>query len=427
MENNGKTTYLTITALNRYLEKKYQNDPYLKVVYVKGEVSNLKFHSTGTMYFSLKDENTIIKALKFNAQDYKDLKEGDKVLIKANLDFYFPYGEHRLKVEDLQIDNVGDLYRQFIELRDKLNSEGIFDSKHKKNINKINNNIAVITSSTGAAIQDIKRTLIRRYPLVNLTIYPSLVQGDSAVNDLIKNLKLADSANHDVIILARGGGSIEDLFSFNNEYLVREIFNCNTPIVTGVGHETDTTLVDYVADMRASTPTAAAEIVTSITLESIKNNIILLKNRLNKSINSNISYNKNILDNLSKNHYIKNFSLIYKDYLLDLDYKKNKLNTIIENKIEKEKLKLNTYKRSILNLDILDYYRNKFYIKLEIFNSNSPLTILQKGYTIITDDSNNRISSVENLKCGDNIKVSLQDGRISAKVIDVESERNYYD
>lgn len=422
--SNEKIKYLTITALNRYLERKYQNDPYLKEVYVKGEISNLKFHSSGIMYFSLKDENTVIKALKFNSKENRAVKEGDNVLIKASLDFYFPNGEHRLKVADLKIDNIGNLYKSYIELRDRLNYEGIFNQEYKKKIASINNNIAIITSPTGAAIQDIKRTIMRRYPLAKITLYPSLVQGESSVNDLIKNLKLADNANHDVIILARGGGSIEDLWSFNNEAVVREIFNCKTPIVTGVGHETDTTLVDYVADVRASTPTAAAEIVTDTTLESIKDNILLLKDRLNRNIIKNINYNKNILNNLSNNYYIKNFANIYKECLKDLNFKKNKLEVIINNKIKEEKLRLINIEKSYKNLNILNFYKNRFYHQVEIFNSNSPLSILQKGYTILSDKNDNRVSSITHLHRGDNIKILMKDGTITAEVINIESERN---
>jgi len=263
-------TYLTVTALNKYIERKFKLDPYLGEVYIKGEISNFKPHGNN-IYFSIKDENSVIRANWFGARS-KDFKDGDTVLIKTKVDFYLKRGEVNLVVLDMKKDRIGELYQKFLELKEKLEKEGLFSPQYKKRIPSFSQSIAVITAKTGAAVQDITRTIQRRFPIAKIKVYSTLVQGDNSVQDIVRNIKLADEENNDVIILGRGGGSIEDLWSFNTEEVIRAIFNCKTPIVTGIGHETDTTLADFVSDRRASTPTAAAELVTP-NIDDIKNRI----------------------------------------------------------------------------------------------------------------------------------------------------------
>ena len=279
-------TYLTVTALNKYIERKFKLDPYLGEVYIKGEISNFKPHGNN-IYFSIKDENSVIRANWFGARS-KDFKDGDTVLIKTKVDFYLKRGEVNLVVLDMKKDRIGELYQKFLELKEKLEKEGLFSPQYKKRIPSFSQNIAVVTAKTGAAVQDITRTIQRRFPIAKINIYSTLVQGENSVQDIVKNIKLADDGNNDVIILGRGGGSIEDLWSFNTEEVIRAIFNCKTPIVTGIGHETDTTLADFVSDRRASTPTAAAELVTP-NIEDIKNRISFNYDKLtNKLINKSI-------------------------------------------------------------------------------------------------------------------------------------------
>lgn len=417
-----KIIYLSVTALNKYIENKYKNDPYLKEMYIKGEISNCKLHSNGNFYFSIKDNYSKIDAIKFNDKSGDTYKEGDTVYIKASLNFFANFGVQKLNVNEIKKDDIGDLYKQLLISKEKLSLEGIFLDRHKKEIPKFPKNIGIITSVSGAAIQDIKRTIYRRYPLAQLNIYSSLVQGENAIEEIIKNVNIADNENNDVIILARGGGSIEDLWIFNNEEIVRTIFRCKTPIVTGVGHETDTTLVDYVADKRASTPTAAAEIVTPHTINELKNYINNSKIKLEQLLNEKISNNRKKISIIKNQYSVKNFINNINNNKKILDNYKYKLNNIINNTIKSNENKIINSKNKMKSLHILNKYVNAFNYKIEQLNSNSPLNILNKGYSFLSDPNDNKISSINNLKINDNIKITLTDGYVDAKVINIHKE-----
>ena len=304
--------YLTVTALNKYIEKKFILDPYLGEIYIKGEISNLKLHNNNNIYFSIKDENTRINAVWFGAKN-REFKDGDTVLIKSKINFYFPRGEHNLLVIDMKKDRIGELYQKFLELKEKLEKEGLFSSEFKKDIPKFSQKIALITAKTGAAIQDMTKTIQRRFPIAKINVYSTLVQGENSVEDIVKNIILADSEDNDVIILGRGGGSIEDLWSFNTEEVVRAIFNCKTPIVTGIGHETDTTLSDFVSDVRASTPTAAAELVTPNIID-IKNRLSFNSDKLNRRMSYILEEYRTRIANSNSNPYFRNYTNIYNIY-----------------------------------------------------------------------------------------------------------------
>ena len=419
---NENITYLTVTALNRYIDRKFSNDPYLKEIYIKGEVSNCKLHSNKTLYFSIKDDNTVINAQKYNYDDSLIINDGDLVLIKASVNFYFPYGKYTLIVSEIKKDRVGDLYSKFIELKSSLSKEGIFSLEYKKIIPKINFNIAVVTSATGAAIQDIKKTIYRRFPIANINLYPTLVQGENSVQDIISNLKKADNDNNDVIILARGGGAIEDLWSFNNEQVVRTIFNCKTPIITGVGHETDTTLVDFVSDYNASTPTAAAEAATSMTIENLKSQLKLYYEKIYKLINNKILENKLKIENKKNNHYIKNFIQINNDNKIILLNKSKYINLLINKLLNVKKNNLHNDIIKIRNINLIKNKKNDFKFAVNNFENNSPLKILNKGYAIINNESNKKISSIKQLKLNENIKINVVDGTIEATVLELKEE-----
>lgn len=410
-----KKVYLTVSSLNKYLQRKYVNDPYLKVIYLKGEVSNFKLHSSGILYFTIKDGNSKIDAIKFD-YDKNDFKDGDSVLVKGEINFYFPKGEHTFIVYEIKKDNIGELYKKFIKLKNKLENEGLFSSENKKKLKKINNNIGIISSSTGAALQDIKRTIYRRFPMANIKLYSCLVQGNNSSIDIVKKIKEASNDKNDVIIIARGGGSIEDLWSFNEEIVVKEIFNCKIPVVTGIGHENDITLSDYVADIRASTPTAAAEIVTPITLEELIRIIDYRYEQMTSNIIKFFSNKKKCVNNLLNIYKIKKLDNILFNYDVKLNNRKDKLNLVMDTLIYSRKALVDNNKFLLVNKNILSNKKNKLVILNKFLENNYPINILKKGYVIAENIKNEKIISIDNVFIDDNIKLYLSDGEIQVNV-----------
>ncbi len=410
-----KKVYLTVSSLNKYLQRKYVNDPYLKEIYLKGEVSNFKLHSSGILYFTIKDGNSKIDAIKFD-YDKNDFKDGDSVLVKGEINFYFPKGEHTFIVYEIKKDNIGELYKKFIKLKNKLENEGLFSSENKKKLKKINNNIGIISSSTGAALQDIKRTIYRRFPMANIKLYSCLVQGNNSSIDIVKKIKEASNDKNDVIIIARGGGSIEDLWSFNEEIVVKEIFNCKIPVVTGIGHENDITLSDYVADIRASTPTAAAEIVTPITLEELIRIIDYKYEQMTSNIIKFFSNKKKCVNNLLNIYKIKTLDNILFNYDVKLNNRKDKLNLVMDTLIYSRKALVDNNKFLLVNKNILSNKKNKLVILNKFLENNYPINILKKGYVIAENIKNEKIISIDNVFIDDNIKLYLSDGEIQVNV-----------
>ena len=255
--------YLTVGALTRYLKYKFDSDDNLKKVYLKGEISNFKPHTSGHYYFSIKDDTSKINAVMFSNKVYSltfTPTDGMKVLVTGRVSIYEATGNYQIYVEEMIEDGLGNLYIAFEQLKQKLAQEGLFDSKYKKTIPKIPSRIGIITAPTGAAIKDILSTIKRRFPICETILFPSLVQGENAALDIVRNIKLAENYNLDVLIVGRGGGSIEDLWPFNEEIVARAIFDCPIPVISAVGHEIDYTISDFVADLRAPTPTGAAEL-----------------------------------------------------------------------------------------------------------------------------------------------------------------------
>ncbi|KXB58048.1 exodeoxyribonuclease VII large subunit [Gemelliphila asaccharolytica] len=410
-----KKVYLTVSSLNKYLQRKYVNDPYLKEIYLKGEVSNFKLHSSGILYFTIKDGNSKIDAIKFD-YDKNDFKDGDSVLVKGEINFYFPKGEHTFIVYEIKKDNIGELYKKFIKLKNKLENEGLFSIENKKKLKKINNNIGIISSSTGAALQDIKRTIYRRFPMANIKLYSCLVQGNNSSIDIVKKIKEASNDKNDVIIIARGGGSIEDLWSFNEEIVVKEIFNCKIPVVTGIGHENDITLSDYVADIRASTPTAAAEIVTPITLEELIRIIDYKYEQMTSNIIKFFSNKKKCVNNLLNIYKIKTLDNILFNYDVKLNNRKDKLNLVMDTLIYSRKALVDNNKFLLVNKNILSNKKNKLVILNKFLENNYPINILKKGYIIAENIKNEKIISIDNVFIDDNIKLYLSDGEIQVNV-----------
>ena len=342
--------YLTVTALTRYLKYKIESDNNLKKVYLKGEISNFKAHSTGHFYFSIKDENSIIRAIMFRGNASKlgfMPTEGMKVLVTGSISVYPATGNYQIYVEDLIEDGVGNLYVAFEKLKEKLSKEGLFDTKYKKKIPKIPENIGIVTAPTGAAIKDIISTIRRRFPLANTYLFPCLVQGETAPKDITEKLKQADSYNLDVIIIGRGGGSFEDLNCFNDEELARTIFKCKTPIISAVGHEIDYTISDFISDLRAPTPTGAAEMAVPNMLD-VKTNINQFKIRLGEAIIKKIKYQRLNLEALTNSYVIKNPMLMYQNKVQTLDLIIDKLNKAMINKIDKTNIKFNEIKNNYI-------------------------------------------------------------------------------
>ena len=411
--------YLTVTALNKYIEKKFILDPYLSEIYIKGEISNFKLHNNNNIYFSIKDENTRINAVWFGAKN-REFKDGDTVLIKSKINFYFPRGEHNLIVIDMKKDRIGELYQKFLELKEKLEKEGLFSSEFKKDIPKFSQKIALITAKTGAAIQDMTRTIQRRFPIAKINVYSTLVQGENSVEDIVKNIILADSEDNDVIILGRGGGSIEDLWSFNTEEVVRAIFNCKTPIVTGIGHETDTTLSDFVSDVRASTPTAAAELVTP-NITDIKNRLSFNSDKLNRRMSYILEEYRTRIANSNSNPYFRNYTNIYNIYKEKVCLLEKELSKGLNNLLKDKKSELTISKEIFQKIDVIGPYKEYFIKKVDSLEANSPINILKKGYSI-TYLNDNKITSVKSVNKNDNISVRLSDGLLECNVIDTIEE-----
>lgn len=424
MNNN----YITVAALTRYIKYKLDNDSNLQEVYIKGEISNFKHHTRGHFYFTIKDEESRINAIMF-ASNTKNINfepvDGMKVLVKGRISVFESTGNYQIYVTEMIEDGVGNLYALFEKLKQKLADEGLFDQKYKKQIKKIPNRIGVITAPTGAAIKDIISTINRRYPLCEVILFPSLVQGREAATDIAKNIKLADSYNLDTLIVGRGGGSIEDLWAFNEEIVARTIFECNTPVISAVGHEIDFTISDFVSDVRAATPTGAAEIAVP-SKEELKKLINQYEIRLSKNIKNKIDINKGYLNKILDSYILKSPMSIY-------EVKEEKLSNLLErtknvmiNILNSNKLKLESLKSSYIFSNPIKMFENKnnsyanLVNKLEILN---PLNTLKRGYTITKKD-NKVINSVKNIKQKEKLDITFEDGIIKTEVIDVKENSN---
>lgn len=416
--NNDK--YLSVTALTKYLKYKFDVDEHLKTVYLKGEISNFKSHTTGHLYFSIKDENSKINAIMFSANAKKIVFtpiDGMKVLVRGRITVYEATGNYQIYIDEMLEDGVGNLYIAFEQLKEKLSKEGLFDSRFKKKIPKIPSRVGVVTAQTGAAIKDILSTIKRRYPICEVILFPSLVQGEAAAGDIVKNIKMAENYDLDVLIVGRGGGSIEDLWPFNEEIVARAIFESSIPIISAVGHEIDYTIADFVADLRAPTPTGAAELAVP-NLVDLKKHIGQLKIRLNENVLKVINYQKLYLDSLKNSFVIKNPLIMYDNKKQKLDSIIEKLNNILRIKMDKNIDKLKFLKNSYIlkNSDLLYKSKrddlNNIIEKLELIN---PLKVLKRGYSVVYKDDF-IINSVDNLNKSDKLKIKLSDGNVITKI-----------
>ena len=412
--------YITVSKVTDYIGELIGSDSNLKHIFIKGELSNVKLYRSGHLYFTLKDEESQIRGVMFGAR-YKlkfKPKDGMKVLIEGKIEVYKNYGTYQLYVSEISKDGIGDLHRKFEELKEKLNKEGLFDESHKKKIPNFPKRIGVVTAANGAAIRDIITTIQRRWPFCEVLLFPSLVQGDKAAENIVYQIKRSERFNLDTLIVGRGGGSIEDLWSFNEEIVARAIYDCNTPVISAVGHEIDFTISDFVADLRAATPTAAAEIAVPPYAE-IRNAIDQLNLRANLAINKTLDENKSKLDNIVSKQLFTAPREIYAPKEMMLDNIVRRLQHSSESLIMKNKNKLDLLKNSnvLKNPENIIKNQKENYLlqlsKLEILN---PLNTLKRGYSLARTNGK-VVSSAKQLKSGDNLEVEFEDGNVNTKVI----------
>ena len=384
----------------KYIKNMFNQDFLLNNISVRGEVSNCKYHSSGHIYFSIKDRNGLLSCVMFAGKkrglDFK-MEEGNKVIVSGNINVYERDGKYQLYADKIEKEGTGDLYKRFIELKNELEEMGMFSDEYKKEIPKYSMNVGIVTASTGAAIQDIINISKRRNPYIKLVLYPAKVQGDGAADTIVNGIRCLDSKNLDVIIVGRGGGSIEDLWAFNEEKVARAIFECNTPVISAVGHETDYTIADYVADMRAPTPSAAAELV------------VFEYNKLCEKISS---YEENMRYRIDIK--IRN----YRNTVNDLLWKLNKMSPA--NNIQSKRQRL-----ADLEIRLYDSInrktserRHQLELLTERLNGLSPLNKLSGGYAYISDDKNKPVKSIKQINVDDELKIVLKDGNAKVKVID---------
>lgn len=431
--------YLTVSALNRYLKAKIDSDEQLQKILIKGEVSNFKHHSSGHLYFTLKDETSRINAVMFASKARKlpfELENGMKVLIQASVSVYDVAGTYQLYVNNIEQDGLGNLYLRYEQLKKALALEGLFDQEHKQEIPKFPSKIAVLSAYPSAALADIVRTIKLRFPVVRVIVFPIPVQGKGAYLHIINTLNYVDSLGFNTIIIARGGGSLEDLWNFNEEALARAIYNCKTPIISGVGHEIDYTICDFVADCRCATPTAAG-IKATPDLVELKQNVNNINYTLNTLMKQKITLNKQMLNKLNSFYLFKNPNKLFEDKKVKIDYLSDRLKDVFTYNLNlqsnKAKNLIQTFnhqanlftleQKNHLNLinqtmeqlmkQKIKYEKEKLYYTLSKLNTLSPLKVLERGYAIVLKEDN-VVLTVNELKTGDKIKIKMKDGSKNA-------------
>lgn len=393
---------ITVSQVNKYIKALLDESTPLRNVYISGEISNFKYYySSGHMYFTLKDENSQLKAVMFSSYASKlkfQPENGMKVICSGRISAYEKNGEYQLYADDMQPDGIGALNLAFEQLKIKLFNEGVCNEESKKAIPQYPKKIGVATSDIGAAVEDIKNITARRYPLAEIVIVPTIVQGASASADIVKSIKLLDEIDDvDVIIVGRGGGSIEDLWAFNTEEVARAVIACKTPVVSAVGHETDYTICDFVADLRAPTPSAAAELVCP-DINTMSNELYVLKSSLLNYINIIVDDNMQYVSELSHSTVLENYDSVLSSYKDNVDVLETRLNDCLTYNIENRYLKLSALAGK---LDAL-----------------SPLAVLARGYSV-THKNDRIIKSVSDIKENDEIHIDFNDGKAICKVNEV--------
>ena len=399
--------YTTVSKINAYIKNMFRQDYVLSRVSVKGEISNCKYHTSGHIYFTLKDEGGTLSAIMFASQAKSlsfHLSDGMQVIVSGRIEVYERDGKYQLYANGIVQDGIGDLYKKFEELKKQFQDMGYFESEYKRPIPYFSKKIGIVTASTGAAIHDIMNISYRRNPYVSLVLYPALVQGEGAASSIVSGIEKLDTMGMDVIIVGRGGGSIEDLWAFNEECVAEAIFNAKTPIISAVGHETDFTIADFVADLRAPTPSAAAELAVA-DIHQIENRIAGYEELVNKAFMKVISQKRTVIDN----------------YSMRLKYL-NPVSRINEKRITLDRLK----ERLDDNMSkLLKDYRHKLEVYASRLHGVSPLEKLGQGYSCTQNENGVPVTSVSNISLGDIITTTLKDGEIISQIKEVKNNESF--
>ena len=388
----------SVGQINRYVKNMFTQDFILQKIYVKGEVSNCKYHTSGHIYFSLKDETGVLSGVMFAGHRRGlafRMKDGDRVVVGGAVDVYERDGRYQLYAKEISLEGAGALYERFLALKTELEEMGMFAQEYKQPIPAFIHRLGVVTAPTGAAEQDIRNISLRRDPYLQIILYPALVQGEGAADSIVRGIHMLDQAEVDVIIVGRGGGSIEDLWAFNEEKVARAIFECRTPIISAVGHETDFTIADFVADLRAPTPSAAAELAVA-DFRQILQNIAGLRDRMQKAMQRMAELGRAQLMQYQMRFQYLNPEAKLRDNrqrLADLD---ELLRRAMKNRIAEERHMLGIY--------------------LERYRGLSPLYKLNQGYSFVSDREGNGIISTKQVHSGDLLEISVTDGVIEAEV-----------
>ena len=393
----------SVGEVNRYISNMFGQDFLLRNIAVQGEVSNCKYHTSGHIYFSLKDETGAIACVMFAGQRKGlafRMKDGDNVIVSGSVSVYERDGRYQLYARQITLVGAGLLYEKYLALKQELEEMGMFAPQYKQPIPRVVRRLGVVTAPTGAAVQDIRNIALRRNPYVQIILYPALVQGEGAKESIVKGIQTLDKAGVDVMIVGRGGGSIEDLWAFNEECVARAVFECETPVISAVGHETDTTIIDYVADLRAPTPSAAAELAV-MDVASFDQQLMQYRNRLDRDMMNVLQNKRQQLAQLKLRVTAsspENQLLQKKQYLDELS---NRLQYRMQEK----------YTAS----------RNRLELFIEKLNGLSPLRRLSRGYAYVEDDKGSCLTSVSQVKAGDSVKIHVTDGYIRALVQEKET------
>ncbi|WP_391201788.1 exodeoxyribonuclease VII large subunit [Psychrobacillus sp. L4] len=436
-------TYLTVKALTKYIKRKFDADTHLRDVYVKGELSNVKVHSSGHIYFTLKDDAARLTSVMFamHARSLKFTPEsGMNVLVRGDINVFEAAGQYQLYASTIQPDGIGELFLAFEQLKKKLEQEGLFDPSRKKALPSFPKKIGVVTSKTGAAIRDILTTIERRYPISEVVVFPSIVQGPQAAPSIVKSIEQANRLGTiDVLIVGRGGGSIEDLWAFNEEIVARAIAFSHIPIISAVGHETDTTIADFVADLRAPTPTAAAEMAVP-SKENLMKNILAYQSACLNSVSKRLKDEKNRYQRAMQSPVLATPEKLYRPfierYVRTEEQLQREINRLVREKernllqLEDRRLQLSPQRMidqqwklvknltSQLTKGTLSTYekqQQQFIGSIRTLEALNPLKIMDRGYSITYIDGK-VVKSVKEVGKGDSIYVTLPDGRIEAIV-----------
>ena len=400
-----KTNVYTVGWVNQYIKNMFAQDYLLHRIMVKGEVSNCKYHSSGHIYFTLKDDKGAMSAVMFagNRRGLQfAMKDGDKVVVTGSVEVYERDGKYQIYAREIALDGEGDLYLRFEALKKELQEMGMFDAMYKKPIPKYAKRVGVVTARTGAAIQDIRNISARRNPYVQMILYPAQVQGEGAALSIVKGIRALEQMGVDTIIVGRGGGSIEDLWAFNEEIVARAIFDCSVPSISAVGHETDWTIADFVADMRAPTPSAAAELAV-YELSLVTDTLEEYKMRLQKGLERQVRHQRQRLANYETKLY-------YLSPQTKLNERRHQL-VMAEERLKAQMNRMFQNKKQVCAL---------LMAKLE---GQSPMKKLQSGYAYVADATGKRITRVAEVQKGQELEISMQDGSVLAKVSDVQTGR----